>query len=114
MCVHPCVSKRLCVCVCVQINKLHLCKPLIRAIDSSNLKDDYSMAQRVTYKYYVGRKAMFDSDYKPAEEYLSFSFQHCHRSSQRNKRMILIYLLPVKMLLVRQSTSLRELKHTLI
>lgn len=47
-----------------QINKLHLCKPLIRAIDSSNLKDEYSMAQRVTYKYYVGRKAMFDSDFK--------------------------------------------------
>ncbi|XP_062343966.1 PCI domain-containing protein 2 isoform X7 [Cinclus cinclus] len=81
------------------INKLHLCKPLIRAIDSSNLKDDYSMAQRVTYKYYVGRKAMFDSDFKQAEEYLSFAFEHCHRSSQKNKRMILIYLLPVKMLL---------------
>ncbi|KAA0722689.1 PCI domain-containing protein 2 CSN12-like protein [Triplophysa tibetana] len=82
-----------------KINKLHLCKPLIRAIDSSNLKDDYSVAQRVTYKYYVGRKAMFDSDFKPAEEYLSFSFTHCHRSCQRNKRLILIYLLPVKMLL---------------
>lgn len=36
-----------------------------------------------------------------AEEYLSFAFQHCHRSSQRNKRLVLIYLLPVKMLLVR-------------
>lgn len=47
-----------------QINKLHLCKPLIRAIDSSNLKNDYSPAQKVTYKYYVGRKAMFDSDFK--------------------------------------------------
>lgn len=47
-----------------QINKLHLCKPLIRAIDSSNLKNDYSQAQKVTYKYYVGRKAMFDSDFK--------------------------------------------------
>ena len=47
-----------------QINKLHLCKPLIRAIDSSNLKDDYSTAQRVTFRYYVGRKAMFDSDFK--------------------------------------------------
>lgn len=41
-----------------------MCKPLIRAIDSSNLKDDYSTAQRVTYRYYVGRKAMFDSDFK--------------------------------------------------
>lgn len=53
--------------VCLQINKLHLCKPLIRAIDSSNLKNDYSQAQKVTYKYYVGRKAMFDSDFKPGE-----------------------------------------------
>ncbi|KAL6115095.1 pcid2 [Pungitius sinensis] len=82
-----------------KINKLHLCKPLIRAIDSSNLKNDYSPAQKVTYKYYVGRKAMFDSDFKPAEEFLSYAFHHCHPSSQKNKRMILIYLLPVKMLL---------------
>ncbi|NWJ04292.1 PCID2 protein, partial [Crypturellus undulatus] len=87
-----------------KINKLHLCKPLIRAIDSSNLKDEYSMAQRVTYRYYVGRKAMFDSDFKQAEEYLSFAFEHCHRSSQKNKRMILIYLLPVKMLLGHMPT----------
>ncbi|XP_067848567.1 PCI domain-containing protein 2 isoform X1 [Heptranchias perlo] len=87
-----------------KINKLHLCKPLIRAIDSSSLKDEYSMAQRVTYKYYVGRKAMFDSDFKQAEDYLSFAFQHCHRSSQKNKRMILIYLLPVKMLLGHMPT----------
>lgn len=87
-----------------KINKLHLCKPLIRAIDSSNLKDMYSMAQRVTFKYYVGRKAMFDSDFKHAEEVLSFAFVHCHRSSQKNKRMILIYLLPVKMLLGHMPT----------
>uniref|UniRef100_A0A9L0RBQ1 PCI domain-containing protein 2 n=1 Tax=Equus caballus TaxID=9796 RepID=A0A9L0RBQ1_HORSE len=87
-----------------KINKLHLCKPLIRAIDSSNLRDDYSTAQRVTYRYYVGRKAMFDSDFKQAEEYLSFAFEHCHRSSQKNKRMILIYLLPVKMLLGHMPT----------
>lgn len=87
-----------------KINKLHLCKPLIRAIDSSNLKNDFSRAQTVTYKYYVGRKAMFDSDFKPAEEYLSYSFDHCHRSSQKNKRMILIYLLPVKMLLGHMPT----------
>lgn len=87
-----------------KINKLHLCKPLIRAIDSSNLKNDFSRAQTVTYKYYVGRKAMFDSDFKLAEEYLSYSFDHCHRSSQKNKRQILIYLLPVKMLLGHMPT----------
>lgn len=41
-----------------------------------------------------------------AEEYLSFAFEHCHRASQKNKRMILIYLLPVKMLLVSHFTPL--------
>ncbi|NP_001089237.1 PCI domain-containing protein 2 [Xenopus laevis] len=87
-----------------KISKLHLCKPLIRAIDSSNFKEEYTMAQRVTFKYYVGRKSMFDSDFKKAEEYLSFAFEHCHRSSQKNKRMILIYLLPVKMLLGHMPT----------
>ncbi|KAJ8410512.1 hypothetical protein AAFF_G00194160 [Aldrovandia affinis] len=97
-----------------KINKLHLCKPLIRAIDSSNLKDDYSMAQRVTYKYYVGRKAMFDSDFKPAEEYLSFAFHHCHRSCQRNKRLVLIYLLPVKMLLGHMPTPQLLRKYDLL
>ncbi|XP_053764487.1 PCI domain-containing protein 2 isoform X2 [Panthera pardus] len=86
-----------------QLFKIYF-KPLIRAIDSSNLKDDYSTAQRVTFRYYVGRKAMFDSDFKQAEEYLSFAFEHCHRSSQKNKRMILIYLLPVKMLLGHMPT----------
>uniref|UniRef100_UPI0035902A60 PCI domain-containing protein 2 isoform X2 n=1 Tax=Myxine glutinosa TaxID=7769 RepID=UPI0035902A60 len=87
-----------------KINKLHLCKPLIRAIDSSQLRDSYTMAQRITFKYYVGRKAMFDSDFKQAEDYLSFAFAHCHRDSQKNKRMVLIYLLPVKMLLGHMPT----------
>lgn len=35
-----------------------------------------------------------------AEEYLSFAFQRCHMRARKNKRLILIYLLPVKMLLV--------------
>ncbi|XP_059062423.1 PCI domain-containing protein 2 homolog [Achroia grisella] len=82
-----------------RINKLHLCKPLIRAIDSSPFKDQFPLAQQITYRYFVGRKAMFDSDYRFADEYLSFAFQNCHRRSTKNKRLILTYLVPVKMLL---------------
>ncbi|RUS89997.1 hypothetical protein EGW08_002264 [Elysia chlorotica] len=82
-----------------KINKLHLCKPLIRAIESLPIKDKFSLSQLVTYRFYVGRKAMFDSDYKSAEEYLKFAFEKCHRDSHKNKRLILIYLIPVKMLL---------------
>ncbi|CAK8687080.1 unnamed protein product [Clavelina lepadiformis] len=82
-----------------RIGKIHLCKPLIRAIESSNIKDEFTLAQRVTYKFYVGRKAMFDSNFQMAEEYLSFAFSNCHSSCRKNLRLILIYLLPVKMLL---------------
>ncbi|XP_041349443.1 PCI domain-containing protein 2-like isoform X1 [Gigantopelta aegis] len=82
-----------------KINKLHLCKPLIRAIDSLVIKDKFSLPQLITFRYYVGRKAMFDSDFKSAEEYLMFAFERCHKSSRKNKRLILIYLIPVKMLL---------------
>lgn len=82
-----------------RINKLHLCKPLIRAIDSSPFKDHFPLAQQITYRYFVGRKAMFDSDYRSADEFLSFAFQKCHYKSSKNKRLILTYLVPVKMLL---------------
>lgn len=82
-----------------KIGKLHLCKPLIRAIESSNIKEDFTLAQRVTYKYFVGRKAMFDSDYKKADEYLTFAYTNCHRERRSNLRSILLYLVPVKMLL---------------
>ena len=33
-----------------QINKLHLCKPLIRAIDSATIKDQFKLAHLVTYR----------------------------------------------------------------
>lgn len=82
-----------------KINKLHLCKPLIRAIESSALKDQFSISQLVTYRYYVGRKAMIDSDFKNAEEFLTFAFLRCDKESMANKRLILINLIPVKMLL---------------
>jgi len=82
-----------------KLNKLHLTKPLIRAVDSSPLRDKFSKSQLVTYRYYVGRKYMFDNSFKEAEEYLQYAFEKCDRDVRENKRSILRYLIPVKMLL---------------
>uniref|UniRef100_A0A0R3WQV8 CSN12-like protein n=1 Tax=Hydatigena taeniaeformis TaxID=6205 RepID=A0A0R3WQV8_HYDTA len=82
-----------------QINKLNLCKPIIRAIENVNIDAHFSIAQRVTYNYYVGRKAMFDGDLKMANTCLTFAFERCLASNKANKRLILIYLIPVRMLL---------------
>ncbi|RTG83760.1 uncharacterized protein DC041_0000244 [Schistosoma bovis] len=82
-----------------QINKLNLCKSMIRAIDNLSMNDHFSLAQRVTYCYYVGRKAMFDGDFVSADKSLTFAFERCLTTKWNNKRLILIYLIPVKMLL---------------
>ena len=37
--------------VSFQINKLHLCKPLIRAIDSLPMKDKFSLSHLITFRY---------------------------------------------------------------
>ncbi|GFR21356.1 PCI domain-containing protein 2 [Trichonephila clavata] len=82
-----------------KVNKLHLLKPLIRVIESSNLKDLYPISQKVTYKYFVGQQQMFQGKFRMAEENLSFAFLHCHKGSKRNKQLILIFLVTVKMVL---------------
>jgi len=96
-----------------KINKLQLCKPMIRAIDSLTFKEQFKIAHLVTYKFFVGKKALFDSDYKLANEYLSFAFEHCHCRSKNNKRLILIYLLPVKMQLGRMPSKKLLVKYGL-
>jgi hypothetical protein len=80
------------------INKLHLLKPLIRAVDACDLKTQFPLGQRVTYSFFQGRKALFENDYNLASKSLEFAFNKCHLSSSQNKQQILIYLIPVKMI----------------
>lgn len=82
-----------------KINKLNLMKPMIRAIDALQFRDRYPLSQLITYRYYTGRKSMFDSDFQGADTAMTFAFERCHIRSKKNKKRILIYLIPVKMLL---------------
>ncbi|CAJ0931330.1 unnamed protein product, partial [Mesorhabditis belari] len=83
-----------------KINKLNLLKPLIRAIDNAGpLQAHFSMADRVTYNYYLGRKAMFDGELILAEKSLTYAFRNCPTTQGHNKRLILTFLIPVKMFL---------------
>jgi len=59
----------------------------------------FAVSQVVTYKFYVGRIAMFDGHFKKAETELSYAFQRCTKKNERNKRKILLYLIPIKILL---------------
>lgn len=88
-----------------RINKLHLCKPLIRAMENANIFDSSPLAQRVTYNYYLGLKTMFDLNIKEAERLLDFVLENCHPASKKNQRLTLIFLIPIKMLLGRMPSS---------
>lgn len=88
-----------------RINKLHLCKPLIRALDNANIFDQCTLAQRVTYNYYLGVKTLFDLRIVEAEKLLDFVFENCHPNSRKNKRLTMIFLIPIKMLLGRMPSK---------
>jgi hypothetical protein len=96
-----------------RINKLHLCKPLIRALDNANIFDQCPLSQRVTYNYYLGVKTLFDLRISEAEKLLDFVFANCHPGSRKNIRLTLIFLIPIKMLLGRMPSRQLLVKYDL-
>jgi hypothetical protein len=57
------------------------------------------MAQLVTYHYFVGRLSLLNSQFGIAQDHLLFSFERCPAASKKNKRLILRYLVPVRLVL---------------
>lgn len=92
-----------------QLNKLTLCKNLIKAVDGPGFPKalngeelmgrSFPMAQLVTYHYFVGRLSLLNSQFGVAEGHLSFAFRNCPAASEKNKRLILRYLVPVRLVL---------------
>jgi hypothetical protein len=82
-----------------KLNNFAMVESLRRAMmRDTEMMDFFHMSHRVTYRYNLGRVALLNSQYAAAETELSFAFQHCHRSSTTNKRLLLIHLIPVNIL----------------
>lgn len=92
-----------------KLNKLTLCKNLIKAVDGSGFPKalygeelmgrSFPMEQLVTYHYFVGRLSLLNSQFGIAQDHLLFSFERCPAASYQNKRLILRYLVPVRLVL---------------
>jgi hypothetical protein len=76
-----------------------------RPVESRGIHQSGTMGEMVTYRYYVGRLNMFEDQYELAEENFDYALKHCHRSAVGNKKRILNYLVPVKLLRGRLPTS---------
>lgn len=81
-----------------RLNTLRLCKNLVRPVESRNLHITGNKGDMVTYRYFVGRLNMFEDVYELAEENLNYALEHCHKDAVRNKKKILNYLIPVKLM----------------
>lgn len=108
-----------------RLNTLRLCKNLIRTVESRQFAalHAFPAAQRVTYKFYVRRLAVFDEQYvrcacwatgachqdrhagqreqvcaavqPDAQACLEYALEHCHKQAKGNKALVLKYLVPV-------------------
>mmetsp|Transcript_10615 Transcript_10615/g.22483 ORF Transcript_10615/g.22483 Transcript_10615/m.22483 type:complete len:412 (-) Transcript_10615:36-1271(-) len=88
-----------------RLNTLRLCKNLQKPVESRGIHESGTMGEMVTYRYYVGRLNMFEDQYDQAEQNFDYALRHCHHSSVTNKKRILNYLVPVKLLRGRLPTS---------
>ncbi|RHY27797.1 hypothetical protein DYB32_006517 [Aphanomyces invadans] len=102
--------------------RINLCGNVIQAINKQNFSI-FDKRDQVTYMYYLGRIRMLEDNYVEANECFGFAWRHCPVQCTRNKRydrgtvvsahldrrMILQYLVPVKLVLgVLPSPALLE------
>ncbi|MCJ1384742.1 COP9 signalosome (CSN) subunit [Xylographa soralifera] len=85
-----------------KLNSIGLSKNIIRALQASRVDmppmESFPKSHIVTFKYYVGIILFLEEDYVQAEAYLTDAWNMCHRGAQRNRELILTYLIPCHLL----------------
>ncbi|EWC43862.1 hypothetical protein DRE_07239 [Drechslerella stenobrocha 248] len=97
-----------------KLNAITLSKNILKALvaNTTEMPDllDFRTSDVVTFKYYCGVIAFLDEDYFKAEEHLDMAYRLCHKAAQKNKELILTYLIPTKLLTRRQLPTAALLK----
>ncbi|CAI9293196.1 unnamed protein product [Lactuca saligna] len=82
-----------------KLGTVHLCRSVIRSIETARIFDfeEFPVRDKVTYMYYTGRLEVLNENFPAADHKLSYALSHCDPQSEANIRMILKYLIPVKL-----------------
>ncbi|KAL8464060.1 hypothetical protein ACS0TY_033833 [Phlomoides rotata] len=82
-----------------KLGTVHLCRSVIRSIETARIFDfeEFPVRDKVTYMYYTGRLEVYNEDFPAADHKLSYALTHCNTKEDANIRMILKYLIPVKL-----------------
>ncbi|CAI0405799.1 unnamed protein product [Linum tenue] len=82
-----------------KLGTVNLCRSVIRSIETARIFDfeEFPIRDKVTYMYYTGRLEVLNENFPAADQKLSYALTHCCLSKEANIRMILKYLIPVKL-----------------
>ncbi|KAH9542473.1 hypothetical protein CY35_13G008600 [Sphagnum magellanicum] len=82
-----------------KLGTVHLCRSVIRSIETARVFDfeEFPTRDRVTYMYYTGRLEVFNDNFVLADQKLVYALSHCNPAKASNIRMVLKYLIPVKL-----------------
>ncbi|CAI0628321.1 unnamed protein product [Linum tenue] len=82
-----------------KLGTVHLCRSVIRSIETARIFDfeEFPTRDKVTYMYYTGRLEVLNENFPAADQKLSYALTHCSLNKEANIRMILKYLIPVKL-----------------
>ncbi|KAK8918253.1 hypothetical protein KSP39_PZI021111 [Platanthera zijinensis] len=82
-----------------KLGTVHLCRSVIRSIETAKFFDfeEFPSSDKVTYMYYTGRLEVYNENFVAADQKLTYALMHCNSRHEANLRMILKYLIPVKL-----------------
>lgn len=82
-----------------KLGTVHLCRSVIRSIETARIFDfeEFPVRDKVTYMYYTGRLEVYNENFPAADHKLTYALTHCDPQKEANIRMILKYLIPVKL-----------------
>ena len=85
----------------IKLGNLRLCTPLIRNVQNSTFPplQTFSIAETTCFYYYAGRLSLGEEKYANAMETLNKAFILCDPTMVNNKRRILEFLIPSKLLM---------------
>ncbi|TKA74403.1 hypothetical protein B0A49_03455 [Cryomyces minteri] len=85
-----------------KLNAIGLSKNILRSLQATKTDmpplEAFPKSHQVTFKYYVGVILFLEEDYVQAEENLTEAWQLCHQDAQKNRELILTYLVPCHLL----------------
>ena len=92
----------LCLKLLFQCGKLRNAEQMFASISAHSPPLEYFPAsQRIAYLQYLGRYLFSNNLFYPAQIALQAAYDQCHRQAQKQKRAILIYLIPCNMIMGR-------------